>query len=161
MMGKPTLQLFILVLHDTSKRGRGRGGAAYQQKLGSQRICAMFREATMMSNCTLTTTSSPSVKFVCNFHPSSTRICNQKTLVPNIGETNKKHDSNLHLEDRLQICTPARLWEVQFHYSALLMGGRELRLRGKPEADEILLQPGYHSKSCKKVATQRCTTRGD
>jgi hypothetical protein len=102
MMGKPTLQLFILVLHDTSKCGGGRRGAAYQQKLGSQRICAMFLEATMMSNCTLTTTSSPSLKFVCSFHPSSTMISNQKTLVPNIGETKKKkHDSNLHLEDRL------------------------------------------------------------
>jgi hypothetical protein len=160
MMGKPTLQLFILVLHNTSKCGGGRRGAAYQQKLGSQRICAMFLEATMMSNCTLTTTSL-SVKFVCSFHPSSTMICNQKTLVPNIEETKKKHDSNLHLEDRLQICTPARLWELQFYYSTLLMGGRELKLRGKPEADEILLQPGYHSKSCKKVATQPCTTRGD
>jgi hypothetical protein len=89
MMGKPTLQLFILVLHDTSKCGGGRGEAAYQQKLGSQRICAMFLEATMMSNCTLTTTS-PSVNFVCSFHPSSTKICNQKTLVPNSGETKKK-----------------------------------------------------------------------
>ncbi len=89
-------------------------------------------------------------------HPQRSAI--RKPWYPTVEKQKKKHDSNLHLEDRLQICTPARLWELQFYYSALL---RELRLRGKPEADEILLQPGYHSKSCKKVATQPCTTRGD